>query len=122
MSKRRSGFPSETRVKRGRRVVGGDKELVEKPGLPMPHKSRISEPLTGQARAALRRLARAQAIACAPRLALTCPGSSDARFVGHRQSLSQRPVSLWFRSSVSSAAASAADASMAAIAMTIFRE
>jgi uncharacterized protein YecA (UPF0149 family) len=32
MSKRRKGFPSETRVKRGRRVVGGQKELLEKLG------------------------------------------------------------------------------------------
>ena len=32
MSKRRKGFPSETRVKRGRRFVHGDKELVEKLG------------------------------------------------------------------------------------------
>lgn len=31
-SKRRRGFPSETHVKRGRRVVHGDKELVEKLG------------------------------------------------------------------------------------------
>jgi hypothetical protein len=30
--KRRKGYPSETRVKRGRRVVHGDKELVEKLG------------------------------------------------------------------------------------------
>jgi uncharacterized protein YecA (UPF0149 family) len=32
MSKRRRGFPSETYVKRGRRVVHGDKELHEKLG------------------------------------------------------------------------------------------
>jgi uncharacterized protein YecA (UPF0149 family) len=32
MSKRRKGFPSETRVKRGHRVVHGDKELQEKLG------------------------------------------------------------------------------------------
>ncbi len=32
MSKRRKGFPSETRVKRGQRIVHGDKELVEKRG------------------------------------------------------------------------------------------
>jgi hypothetical protein len=32
MSKRRKGFPSETGVKRGDRVVGGAKELVEKLG------------------------------------------------------------------------------------------
>jgi uncharacterized protein YecA (UPF0149 family) len=31
-SKRRKGFPSETRVKRGHRVVRGGKELVEKLG------------------------------------------------------------------------------------------
>jgi uncharacterized protein YecA (UPF0149 family) len=31
-SKRRKGFPSEARVKRGVRVVHGDKELVEKLG------------------------------------------------------------------------------------------
>jgi uncharacterized protein YecA (UPF0149 family) len=31
-SKRRRGFPSETHVKRGVRVVRGDKELVEKLG------------------------------------------------------------------------------------------
>ena len=32
MSKRRKGFPSETQVKRGVRVVHGTKELVEKVG------------------------------------------------------------------------------------------
>lgn len=32
MSKRRTGFNSETRVKRGERVVHGDKELTEKLG------------------------------------------------------------------------------------------
>jgi uncharacterized protein YecA (UPF0149 family) len=32
MSKRRKGFPSETFVKRGDRVVHGDKELHEKLG------------------------------------------------------------------------------------------
>jgi len=32
MSKRRKGFPSETQVKRGERVVRGDKELIEKLG------------------------------------------------------------------------------------------
>jgi uncharacterized protein YecA (UPF0149 family) len=32
MSKRRKGFPSETRVKRGHRMVHGDKELQEKLG------------------------------------------------------------------------------------------
>ena len=32
MSKRRKGYPSETRVKRGVRIVHGDKELVEKVG------------------------------------------------------------------------------------------
>ena len=32
MSKRRKGFPSETKVKRGVRVVHGDKELEEKVG------------------------------------------------------------------------------------------
>ena len=32
MSKRRRGFPSETRVKRGIRIVHGDKELEEKLG------------------------------------------------------------------------------------------
>jgi hypothetical protein len=31
-SKRRKGFPSESQVKRGFRVVHGDKELVEKLG------------------------------------------------------------------------------------------
>ena len=31
-SKRRKGFPSETRVKKGVRVVHGDKELSEKLG------------------------------------------------------------------------------------------
>jgi uncharacterized protein YecA (UPF0149 family) len=31
-SKRRKGFPSETHVKRGDRVVNGDKELIEKLG------------------------------------------------------------------------------------------
>ena len=32
MSKRRKGFPSETRVKKGERIVHGDKELREKLG------------------------------------------------------------------------------------------
>jgi hypothetical protein len=32
MSKRRRGFPSETSVKRGRRIVHGEKELIEKLG------------------------------------------------------------------------------------------
>lgn len=32
MSKRRRGFPSETQVKRGERVVHGDKVLEEKLG------------------------------------------------------------------------------------------
>lgn len=32
MNKRRKGYPSETRVKRGRRVVRGNKELLEKLG------------------------------------------------------------------------------------------
>jgi hypothetical protein len=32
MSKRRRGFPSETQVKRGVRIVHGDKELAEKLG------------------------------------------------------------------------------------------
>lgn len=31
-SKRRKGYPSETRVKRGRRIVHSDKELIEKLG------------------------------------------------------------------------------------------
>ncbi|MDR3472176.1 MAG: SEC-C metal-binding domain-containing protein [Devosia sp.] len=31
-SKRRKGFPSETRVKRGVQIVHGDKELAEKLG------------------------------------------------------------------------------------------
>jgi uncharacterized protein YecA (UPF0149 family) len=32
MSKRRRGFPSETKVKRGLRIVHGEKELSEKLG------------------------------------------------------------------------------------------
>lgn len=32
MSKRRRGFPSETRVKRGVQIVHGNKELMEKLG------------------------------------------------------------------------------------------
>ena len=32
MSKRRKGYPSETRVRRGDRVVHGDKQLIEKLG------------------------------------------------------------------------------------------
>lgn len=32
MSKRRKGYPSETHVKRGRRMVHGNKELFEKLG------------------------------------------------------------------------------------------
>jgi len=44
MSKRRKGFPSETQVKRGDRVVHGHKELVEKLGRndPCPCGSRRS--------------------------------------------------------------------------------
>jgi uncharacterized protein YecA (UPF0149 family) len=32
MSKRRRGYPSEAQVKRGTRIVHGDKELLEKLG------------------------------------------------------------------------------------------
>jgi uncharacterized protein YecA (UPF0149 family) len=32
MRKRRKGYPSEMRVKRGRRIVNGNKELIEKLG------------------------------------------------------------------------------------------
>ncbi len=32
MSKRRNGYPSETQVKRGNRIVHGDKALLEKLG------------------------------------------------------------------------------------------
>jgi hypothetical protein len=32
MNKRRKGFPSERRVKRGSRVVGGNKELFREDG------------------------------------------------------------------------------------------
>ena len=32
MAKRRKGYPSETQVKRGLRIVGGNKELIEKLG------------------------------------------------------------------------------------------
>jgi uncharacterized protein YecA (UPF0149 family) len=32
MSKRRKGFPSESQVKRGKRIVHGDKEFSEKLG------------------------------------------------------------------------------------------
>ncbi|WP_459557348.1 SEC-C metal-binding domain-containing protein [Lacunimicrobium album] len=32
MSKRRKGYPSETQVKRGVRIVNGDKQLEEKLG------------------------------------------------------------------------------------------
>ena len=32
MSKRRTGFPSESQVKRGLRIIHGGKELVEKLG------------------------------------------------------------------------------------------
>ena len=35
-SKRRKGFPSETRVKRGDRIVRGGKELAEKLGRDAP--------------------------------------------------------------------------------------
>lgn len=44
MSKRRKGFPSETQVKRGDRVVHGHKELTEKLGRndPCPCNSRRS--------------------------------------------------------------------------------
>jgi hypothetical protein len=40
-SKRRNGFPSETHVKRGDRVVGGSKELIEKLGRNDPKPVRI---------------------------------------------------------------------------------
>ncbi len=44
MSKRRKGLPSETQVKRGERIVRGDKELIEKLGRndPCPCGSRRS--------------------------------------------------------------------------------
>ncbi len=32
MSKRRRGFPSETRVKRGARIIHGERELLERLG------------------------------------------------------------------------------------------
>jgi uncharacterized protein YecA (UPF0149 family) len=32
MSKRRKGFPSESKVKKGKRIVHGEKELLEKLG------------------------------------------------------------------------------------------
>jgi uncharacterized protein YecA (UPF0149 family) len=32
MNKRRKGFPSEEKVKRGKRIVHGNKELIEKLG------------------------------------------------------------------------------------------
>ena len=40
-SKRRKGFPSETHVKRGSRVLGGNKELIEKLGRNDPKPVRI---------------------------------------------------------------------------------
>src|SRR5215471_750664 len=52
MSKRRRSFPSETRVKRGVRIVGGDKELVEKLGrndpCPCGSKRRFQEMLPAE--------------------------------------------------------------------------
>jgi hypothetical protein len=52
--KRRKGFPSETSVKRGTRVVHGDKELVEKLGrndlCPCGSGRRFQELLSGQRR------------------------------------------------------------------------
>lgn len=43
MSKRRRGFPSETRVKRGYRVVGGSKELIRETWSERPVPVRIRE-------------------------------------------------------------------------------
>ena len=43
MSKRRKGFASETSVKRGNRVVHGDKELIEKLGRNDPCPLRLRE-------------------------------------------------------------------------------
>ena len=42
-SKRRKGYPSETRVKRGLRIVHGDKELLEKLGRNDPLPLRLRE-------------------------------------------------------------------------------
>ena len=37
MAKRRKGYPSETQVKRGLRIVDGNKELIEKLGRNDPY-------------------------------------------------------------------------------------
>jgi hypothetical protein len=42
-SKRRRGFPSETQVKRGNRVVHGDKELIRKARTQRPVSVRINQ-------------------------------------------------------------------------------
>jgi uncharacterized protein YecA (UPF0149 family) len=52
-SKRRKGFPSESQVKRGERIVRGDKELLEKLGRndPCPcHSGRLFQALLPEQR------------------------------------------------------------------------
>jgi hypothetical protein len=46
MSKRRRGYPSETRVKRGDRVVHGDKEFIREAWAAGPLSMRIRTPLS----------------------------------------------------------------------------
>jgi hypothetical protein len=51
MRKRRCGFPSETHVRRGDRVVHGDKELIEKLGGEDLRPVRLGTPLSSGAAA-----------------------------------------------------------------------
>ncbi len=84
MSKRRRGFPSETNVKRGRRIIHGDKELEEKLG-------RRDLCPCGSARRFQHMLHAERAVSTAPAGSITFateqPSSSP------RNSTSQRPVS-----------------------------
>lgn len=75
-SKRRKGFPSETRVKRGVRVVGGYKQLIEKLGRndPCPCRSGRRFQTVLHARRGIRRIepgllfsGRHRITACAPK-------------------------------------------------------
>jgi len=76
-SKRRRGFPSESRVKRGDRIVGSGTELIEKLGRDDPCPCRLGPPLSAVAAAA-----RAASTACWP--ATTCETvSGNAWRPGH---------------------------------------
>jgi len=49
MNKRRKGYPSEQRVKRGRRIVNGNKELFREAGTERLVSVRLRTPLSSTA-------------------------------------------------------------------------